>query len=297
MLGFLTRPRPRTLPSGIRRTRLYVEPLETRDCPSAPSLTLVAEPGTGHNFFLGGQVYDNDPASCTVHFDGAISGTATPNSTGAYGVTLAASYLGTVQGSVVNAQGVWCVNNVLVTLVNNPPTVNSLSITYGTQRAITLSGTVSDEDPAHCTITVSGVASGTAPVAANGSYSVTLIATALGQVTVTASDPWSQASNPVSQTLTSSAPAFTSFGALEGQVHTWTFQGNVSYSQPNPGGLVVTFAGTPSLQGKTATVGSDGNFSLTVIMQSGENGTVTADCSNWWGQAAKTVWTVVYQTY
>jgi hypothetical protein len=73
-------------------------------------------------------------------------------------------------------------------------------------------------------------------------------------------------------------PVITSFQAIQGQDSLWTFSGHVSDS--NQGAITVTLGGLPSTQGQTVTVQSNGNFSITIQLQPGENGIATAQATD-----------------
>ncbi len=83
------------------------------------------------------------------------------------------------------------------------------------------------------------------------------------------------------------------FGAIEGPAQIWTFTGKILHA--NPGTLVVTFAGLPSLEGRSAVVDEDGVFSLTLQLTPGEEGTVTAVTTDSSGSRAE-AWDIVRQT-
>ena len=73
------------------RTLLALEALESRDCPSAPTITLSATTLPGHNVQLSGTVTDSNPANVRVSFSGVVSGSTTTDSTGQYSFTTAAA--------------------------------------------------------------------------------------------------------------------------------------------------------------------------------------------------------------
>jgi hypothetical protein len=70
--------------------------------------------------------------------------------------------------------------------------------------------------------------------------------------------------------------------ASEGERGWWTFSGVVATD--NPWGLTVRFGGLASLQGQTTEVQSDGTFRLTIRLQNGEDGLVTAQTTDWEGR-------------
>src|SRR5205809_6006141 len=89
MFGFLTRTRIKTEPAFRRRTRLGLEMLERRDCPTAgiaPAITSFAVRAMpGHLVSLSGTVSDLKPASVVVHFSGEANAAVTCYPSGAGG--------------------------------------------------------------------------------------------------------------------------------------------------------------------------------------------------------------------
>jgi virginiamycin B lyase len=161
-----------------------------------------------------------------------------------------------------------------------PPTV-SVSVTYGAQRTVTLSGQVTDAQPGGLTVNFSGMVVGSVVTNADGTFSATFQASGLGNVQAITTDAQGLVSNTATVTLASNPPTISNFvGSNSGGV--WTFTGKVNDS--SPAGLTVSFGGLPSLAGKTATVQADGTFELVVALAAGEQGTVTAQTTNWWGQ-------------
>ena len=161
-----------------------------------------------------------------------------------------------------------------------PPSL-SLSVSYGSQRTVTLSGQVSDTDPGGLTITFTGMVTGSTVTNPDGTFTATFTATGLGEVDASTTDSQGLESNVATVTLTSNPPVITNFMATAGQGGVWTFTGTVT--DESPAGLVVTFGGLPSLANQTATVQSNGSFELSVVLQAGEEGTATAVTTDWWG--------------
>jgi hypothetical protein len=158
----------------------------------------------------------------------------------------------------------------------------TLSVTYGTQKTVTLWGRVSDTPtPGGVTVEFRGAATGTATTDGDGNYSVTLTANQLGTVTAATND---EQCNTVQLTLTSMPPRIVDFGWSVSPTGMTTFSGRViDESAP---GLTVTFGGEPeSVQGQTTTVGADGWFHFSVLLNGGpaDNGMVTAVVTDWWG--------------
>jgi hypothetical protein len=165
------------------------------------------------------------------------------------------------------------------------PTINNLTVTYNGQKNITLSGMVTDNggSPAGLTVTFTGEAFGTTTTDSSGKFSFTTNALALGAVSAATTDAAGRTSPTATMVLQAVTPAITNFAAVEGSDEMFTFSGNVSALTPN--GLTVTLGGISSLNGQTATANSNGSFQLIVHLNSGsDNGTATAQTTDWWGQ-------------
>lgn len=208
MFAFFTRSARKPRSSSDKRARLSVEPLEARDCPAAPQITL--------------------------------------------------------------------------------------EVTMLTGRMVRLSGTVTDENPATVLVQFSGAAVGNTNGNASGSYSLEIEGLSLGTVFANGTDQENLSSNTPQGNLTSSAPVITDFVAMEEGGGYWAFRGRVI--DECPGGLVVRFGGLPSLAGRTATVDSSGWFSLAVQLAPGEEGTATAETTDWWDLDSNVAEALVRQT-
>ncbi len=176
------------------------------------------------------------------------------------------------------------------------PSTLTASVTYGTARSITLTGTeTADGSVSGKTITIWGVASGSTTTDTNGNFSITLTASSLGDVRLKDTDG---SSNIVTITLTDTAPALTSFTAVEGSGNVWCFSGTVAYNR-SFSDLTIYFAGTPiSIQGKTTTVDNTGHFELYLTLNglASDNGTVSASATDAWGLTSNTLTDTVHQT-
>jgi hypothetical protein len=173
-----------------------------------------------------------------------------------------------------------------------------MSVNYGTGRNITLSGTLTSSGmgptPPTQTVNITGKATGTATVDGSGNYSITLTASGLGDVMGQSGDGLS---NIVTITLTDTAPVITSFSAVQSLGNQWTFSGHVNYRSPES--LVINLGGDPvSVQGVTAAVNTNGDFSVTVHMsgQPSDNGFVTAVTTDPWGLVSNTMSTYILQS-
>jgi hypothetical protein len=261
------------------RARLGVEQLETRDCPSALSFMYFGAtvPNVGKQVELRGMVSDSNPASVQVNFTGVAIASVYADANGFFDVKTTASGLGTVNASAIDGSGNVAGASSQVTDV--APSL-SLTLAYGANRQVTVSGHVTDAQPGGMTVTFSGVAAGSVVTNADGSFSQTFTPTALGTITATTQDVWGLTSAAAQVNVTNSAPTITLFANnVSGNV--WTFSGRVT-DEYAPG-LTVTFSGPASVNGKTATVRADGTFSLVVTLQPGESGWVYATTTDWWG--------------
>jgi hypothetical protein len=182
-------------------------------------------------------------------------------------------------------------DNALVT-VADPGLSLSLSVVPGPGGTATVWGQVSGASPTGgLTVTLSGVVSGSVTTCADGTFTYTGPASALGQIQAAVTDG---AGNTVTSSinLSASPPTIVNFQAINNGNNNWTFTGQVQ--GPSAAGLIVTLAGIPSLSSNaSATVQASGSFSYTVTLQPGESGGVTADCIDWWGQASNQAITYV----
>jgi hypothetical protein len=166
-----------------------------------------------------------------------------------------------------------------------PPVITGLSATQVPGQKFTISGRVADNNPGSCTVTISGVASGTTTCDAQGDFSVTLAVPTLGNISVVASDGTLN-STAAGLNLINGAPGITMQAVRNGaQV---TFSGSVA--DEAPAGLTVTLSGTRAVNGRTATVAADGSWSITVTILAGNGGSggnVTATVTDWYGQTGQ----------
>jgi len=266
-----------------RRTRLFVERLEDRYCPSAPVISnFTATPTTGTTVQLTGNVSDANPASVQISFGGVMSGSVSANAQGYFSYTAQASGLGTVTATGVDGQNLTS-NTAQAQVSAQNPSIQ-MSASYGTGRTVTLTGTVTDETPGGRTVTFTGEVIGSVTTNANGTFSYTATATALGNVTAQTTDPWGLSSAPAQVTLAVAAPVISNFQVVHQYGTTWVVEGHVT--APDSTGMTVRLGGLPALQGKTATVDGNGNFEIEVTIPNGQWGTATADVTDAWGQSA-----------
>jgi len=200
------------------------------------------------------------------------------------------------------------------------PATLTLSVSYGTGKTVTLSGTLSGLDnPSLQMITLGGQVSDTTYTNSLGQFSVTETAVNLGDVTATfvptsMSGPstmlmsatlssysgttmTSGSGATAGVTLTDVAPSLT-FYAEEHPGRLWTLYGDVTYSR-GPANLVVYFGGVPvSLEGKTATTGNTGHYETSLFLNgtSSDNGTAEAVVRTPWNTASEVAIDNIHQS-
>jgi hypothetical protein len=282
-----------------RKAQLSVELLEHRFCPAGPVLSSLGAVHIGSSLVVAGHVNDPSPSTVDVNLTGAVATHVTPNNAGDF--SYICPWLG--GGTTVNAQATDSQNLIsppTSILINNTVNANpfiTLSVTYGAQRTITLTGQVADAAPGGLTVMISGSATGTTITDANGKFSVTLTASSLGAVYAATMDSFGQYSNTASVVLTSAKPVIENFYCTVLPDGWYQFSGRIV--DDNAAGLTVYLGGVPvSLQNQKVTVLADGTFTVQIQLNGtpADNGTVTANVTDWWGQAAATAYCDVQQT-
>jgi hypothetical protein len=177
----------------------------------------------------------------------------------------------------------------------DPPMI-TLNVSYNGQTSVTLSGLVTDTScsAAGLVVTITGEVNVTTVTNSSGYFSVTTNAAGLGTVSATTVDSLGQTSNTATNAVTSQAPVISNFSWVSSYNNTYTFTATVT--DASAPGLTVTFGGIPSLANKTATVQSNGTVSLSVQLNNNgsDNGTATAQTTNWWGQLSNVAQTAVW---
>jgi hypothetical protein len=259
-------------------------------------MSLAATVQPQHLVQISGTVTDPNPASVNIAFSGAYTGSTTANSNGSFDLITANATLGTLTAVAIDGQGQTVTEQTGISV--SAPVISALTLTYGSKKNVTVSGTVADIDKGGRTVTFSGALSGTVVTSADGSFSFSGQASNHGALTASTVDLWGQDSNAPQVIVAPNPPQINNFWATEGegtQLNYWTFSGSVSDSC-QVSGMTITFGGMPSLKGKTATVQADGTFSLLVQLQNGESGTASAVTQDWWGQASNTAMAAVNPT-
>lgn len=290
MFGFLSdllAPKPRKALSSYRP---HIDALEERWCMDASHITLNATVLANHMVQLSGAITGQHVADFHVTFAGSVYGMTTSDSSGNFSYTTSQAWLGTVYAAGIDD---WarCTDTAEAVIAKSAPAL-SISIAYGAQNNVTVSGTVTDLDAAGRTVTLGGVAYGTVVTDSSGNFSLTTTASGLGQLTATVSDAWWQSAT-ASATLTSNAPVIQNFEAARGANNVWTFTGKVV--DESPAGLTVRFGGLMLLTSQTATVDENGNFTLTCVLDPmmTMSGNATAVVTDWWGISSDEVWEFV----
>jgi hypothetical protein len=167
---------------------------------------------------------------------------------------------------------------------NPPPSLQMTSIAAGPHE-FTLSGHVTDDQPAGLTVQFSGAYAGSVQTDADGNFALTVSPEQLGLVSASVTDTAGLASNLAQAIFSSMPPMITNFTTSNALGHVWVFTGHVT--DEFAAGLKVTFGGSvQAVDGLTATVDADGNFSLTVEISDGDGGGVSAQTTDWWGLAS-----------
>lgn len=238
----------------------------------------------GGNWELSGVVQDESPGGLMVQFGGLgslLGQTATVNADGTFSLV---ALLGPMDEGWASAQTTdwWALgSNVAQTFVDqpNPPQI-SLNLTYESENRVTLWGQVNAEAPAGLTVSFGGQYSGTTVTDTSGSYSITVQPTGLGEIYASVTDAQGLISDSVAVTVTSDSPRITEFYATQIGGTIWRFYGTVQDEWTS--GLTIHFGGLATLEGQTATVNADGTFSLSIELSQGEEGSVTAQTTDWW---------------
>ncbi len=238
-----------------------------------PSLTLNVIGNADQTVTVFGQVSDTDPGDCTVTFSGVVSGSTTTNPDGTFSYTTTPSGQGTIQAIATDDQ-TQTSNPAQVELSDAGPTL-TLNVTPNGGQTVTVSGQVSDEAAAECSVFFSGVISGLVYTNPDGSFSYTTTASGLGAIDAVATDASNLTSAPVEADLTDSTPTMT-LNVTPDSGQSVTVWGQVS--DQDPGATLVSFSGV--IVGSVAT-NTDGSFSYTTTASA--LGTITATASDQWG--------------
>lgn len=287
-----------TAPPFLRRARLNLESLEDRYTPAAPIIGSLSAVHIGSSLVISGQLADESPGNVQVNLGGAVSAQVQARSNGSFEYICA--WPGGTQITAQATDTESLISQQKQAMIANPPDANpylTLSVAYGDEKQITLSGKVIDEAPGGRTVTFNGAATGTTTTDANGNFSITLTATTLGTVGAYTMDPAGHPSNSATVTLTSTAPKITNFYCTEEGDGWFEFHGQVTDEDVQ--GLVVRFGGAlVSLQNQTDQVEGDGWFHFRIQLNGtqSDEGTATAQVTDWWGLTSNIATDDVHQT-
>jgi hypothetical protein len=232
---------------------------------------------------LSGTVTGGQIGGVTVNFSGAAVGSTTTDVNGAYSYTSSSAALGLVFATELDAKHNPIAGAGAAITVADPAV--TLSIAYGAQNSVTLSGTLTDIDAGGETVTLSGVAAGSVVTDSNGNFSLTTTASGLGAIDATTTDLWGQTSNTAEVMVAPAAPVIDSFVAIYEGNNLWHFSGHVNAA--NPEGMTITFGGVNGvLAGQTTTVSADGTFAVAFFLPEGTYGIASAVTTDGFGQTS-----------
>lgn len=222
-----------------------------------------------------------------VAFSGAVSGSAQVDANGFFGLMTTDASLGQVSAVAVDDQGV-ASDVAATTIAVAPPTV-TLSIAYGAQRQVTLTGQVSGVDAGGIAVSFTGKVTGSVVTDAAGTFSFTAEASGLGDIQAVATDSWGSQSDPAVVTVASMKPVITNFNRCAGSnARIWIITGSVV--DESPAGLVISFSGADEVEAEHPVVRSNGNFVLVVEFAPGFGGIISAQTTDWWGLTSDPVY-------
>lgn len=253
--------------------------------------SLAVSYGEGKAVTLSGQVTASETECLGIFTYGAASTGGDVASDGSFSMEVSGEYvsLGTVEVYVYDQWGQEAVGTVEIS--NPAPSIGPLSVTYGTGTEVTISGSVSDDDPATVGIYVSGATYGEAVPDANGNFTVHVAdgQSFAGVATVFAEDQWYQYTS-TDLSIGPDAPTFQALQVTYGEGTAVTISGVVNGQ--DPAGLNVDLFG--AVYG-SATTDSQGNFSLTVPDGDAELGDVYLGVWDAWSNPAWSTVTIQSQ--
>ncbi len=240
----------------------------------APTITLSLDSIEGQTVTLSGLVGDMDPSSCQVTFSGAVSGLVSVEANGTFLLQTPISQLGAVDATATDAWGQTS-NTAEVNPAGDAPSL-TLNVMPDGDGTYTVSGQVVDQDPASCTVNLSGAITGSVATNSDGSFSLTASASILGVVNATVTDSQGLTSSQDAVDLTDdSTPTLTMNATLEdGQTVLITGQ----VSDNDAGDCSVNLSGVAS---GTIATNPDGSFNFTTTAWG--LGAIYATATNPWG--------------
>ena len=174
-----------------------------------------------------------------------------------------------------------------------PSTISLITTNRSGRNTVSIMGRVfNTPSPGGLTVNLGGVVNGTATTTAYGTFSAVLPASALGTVTAATADGQS---NVAQSNLSDPSQQISTFSYTEYCIGMFDFSGHVNGGYQ---GETVNLGGLQSLQGVTATVDANGNFSVCVQLQDNQYdmGNATAQAVDAWGQTSNLATDWVSQT-
>jgi len=162
------------------------------------------------------------------------------------------------------------------------PVINTMSVLQTTGRNVQVSGTLTDEDPGMVMVYFNGVIDGGIQAGADGAFSFSAQASALGSFTATAYDIESLFSQSVTGSVSSQAPLVIDFSATRLSASSWRLSGQILDESPDTVSVHLAGLGAQT----TTSVDADGLFSVTLTnVPSGTNsfGALAVDS---WGRTS-----------
>jgi hypothetical protein len=272
---------------------LFVERLENREVPAAPSISNLSMRLLGSHVVITGKVQDEAASQAAVNVSGAVSGTASVAADGSFEfirqsagglVTVIAEDIEDLQSSPYS-------QNIAPPQQNEAPFITITSVEKGPNKQITVSGQVYDENPGGLTVTLTGAASGTTTTNSSGAYSVNLTANLLGGLYARTVDSQGLQSNVAEYLITNTKPVITAFNYEYLGQNKYRFYGTVT-DDWSAAGLTVLFAAEFSaMNGLTATTDANGNFSkeVTIPVDPNQQGYVHVTVTDCWGLTSDVV--------
>jgi hypothetical protein len=262
--------------------------LDERLVPAAPTISSLNGEIIGSTMIVYGTVQDDQPGTDTVTASGGLSGTYRTGVNGLFEFIGSYTGNGNVTITVHNDAGLTSNPSgiMLAPQPGNMPPYVSMGAIWGTAvKSVVVSGTVYDESPGGLTVTIAGVASGSTTTDSAGHFSVTVTAGSLGDLTAHTTDSGGLGSNLASVTLTMNPPVISDLSITSTGYHLFELRGKVTGLWV--AGLTVRLSSAiPEFNGQTATVGSDGWFTVDVTTDYALSAYVCVDFTDVWGQNA-----------
>jgi hypothetical protein len=164
--------------------------------------------------------------------------------------------------------------------------ITSFSATVLAGHQVSLTGTVTDGNPASVRITFSGAATGSTMANSTGAFSFTTGNASLGTVSAVGVDGQNQTSNTATASIAKPVPSMT-LNLAYGSRRSVTLSGTVS--DLDAASLTVTFTGVVN-----SSVATDGSGAFSLTTDASALGWVNATTTDLWGQTSSTVSVNVY---